>query len=452
MFKSKDRVESEREMRIQGVMKIGWMVLAIAICVGLMVGEFSAAKANGNSANESTKQAANQEREFHQTYDLAPNGMVGLYNNSGNIRITTWNENRVKVDAVKHGRRDEDFARVQIEVSAKPDRIEVRVVYPTGVNWRGGGVSVDFDVKVPATSAISPVNTTSGDITVTGKIERVIARATSGNISVTDVNDTASLTTTSGNVTAKRVSGELRANASSGELILSEAGSRLVAQTASGSIHASDVRDDATAIVSSGDVRLEKIGGRAVAKASSGTVTINDVGGDAQADSMTDDVTVTNVRGRATVTAISGNIVLRNISEGIRARGVSGSVTVSDCNGVIEVNTTSDSIILTNIDSRDVAAKTTSGDVRFTGKIQDGGRYEFESFSSDVVLIIPPDSNFSLTAKTHNGSVNTEFPLQLTRTIGGSLMSGTIGKGGAEVRASSFSGSVQIKKGVKQTR
>lgn len=421
------------------VKKIGRLVSAIAFGCLLMAGgwQLFGAQAAGQSS---------QEREFHQTYELAPNGTVGVFNSSGNIRISTWDQNKVKVDAVKEGRREEDFARVQIQVDARPDRIEIRVVYPTGYNWRGGGVSVNFDVKLPRTVAINPANSSSGDIVVTGPIERVLARTSSGNLTATDVKDSAGLTTSSGNIQATRIGGELRANATSGNLTINDVNSRVIAQASSGSIHATQVRDDATATVSSGEVRLEKIGGRAVARTSSGSVIVNDVGGDVQAGTMSDNVTVTNVRGRATLNAISGNLVARNVSEGVRATAVSGSVTISDCKGVISANSTNDVITLTNIDSRDVIAKTVSGDVRFTGKIQDGGRYEFESFNGSVVLNFPSDSNFNLTAKTHSGSVNTEFPVQLTRTTGGTLMSGTVGKGGVDVVVSSFNGNVQIRK------
>lgn len=421
------------------VKKIGRLVAVIAFGCLLTAGgwQLFGAQAAGQGS---------QEREFHQTYELAPNGTVGVFNSSGNIRISTWDQNKVKVDAIKEGRREEDFARVQIQVDAKPDRIEIRAVYPTGYNWRGNGVSVNFDVKLPRTAAITPANSSSGDIVVTGPIERVVARTSSGNLTATDVKDSTGLTTSSGNIQAARISGELRANATSGNLTINDVNSRVIAQASSGSIHATQVRDDATATVSSGDIRLEKIGGRAVARTSSGSVVVNDVGGDVQAGTMSDNVTVTNVRGRATLNAISGNLVAREVSEGVRATTVSGSVTISDCKGTINANSTNDVITLTNIDSRDVIAKTISGDVRFTGKIQDGGRYEFESFNGSVVLTLPSDSSFNLTAKTHSGSVNTEFPVQLTRTTGGTLMSGTVGKGGAEVVVSSFNGSVQIRK------
>jgi len=438
-------VESESEMKIQGVMKIGQLAFVLMLAIGWWLVADGWRLAPVQAAVRANNQS-NQEREFHQIYDLASKGTVGIYNSSGNIRVTTWNENRVKVDAVKRGRREEDFARVQIEINAKPERIEIRAVYPNGFNTRGGGVSVDFDVKVPRASSISPINSSSGDVNVTGPVERLIARTSSGNLTVIDVTDTASLTASSGNIHATRIGGELRANASSGNLTINEIGSRLFAQTSSGSIHATQIHDDATATVSSGEIRLEKIGGRAIARASSGMVWINDVGGDAQADSLSDDVTVTNVRGRVTANATSGSITIRNAGEGVRARAISSSVTVSDCKGSIDAGSVSDSITLTNIDSRDVVAKSTSGSVRFTGKIQDGGRYEFESFSSSVVLVIPPDSNFNLMAKTLNGSINTEFPVKITRTPGGNMVTGTVGKGSAEVRVSTFNGSVQIKK------
>lgn len=434
-------------MKIRGKKKTGRMALAVAVGCLLIAnagGRFLGAKA--------ARQAGDQDREFHQTYDLAANGTVSVYNTSGNIRITSWNENRIKVDAVKHGRREENLARVRIEVNPQPDHVEIRAVYPNGVNWRGGGVSVDFDLKVPRTASISPANSNSGDIAITGPVERAIARTSSGNITVTDIKDTASLTATSGGITATRVGGELRANASSGDLTINEVGSRLIAQTSSGSIHATQIRDDATATVSSGEVRLEKVGGRAVARASSGPVWINDVGGDAQASSMSDNLTVTNVRGRANLSAISGGITVRNIGEGVRARSVSGPVTISDSKGSIDAGSTSDSVSLINVDSQEVSASSTSGNVHFTGKIRDGGHYELESFNGNVVLIIPMDSGFNLTAKTHDGSINTEFPLQLTRTTGGSLMSGTVGRGGAEVRVSTFNGNVQIKKDTGKAR
>ncbi|HYE65584.1 MAG TPA: hypothetical protein VD966_08375 [Pyrinomonadaceae bacterium] len=39
--------------------------------------------------------------EFHQTYPLTPDGRISLENMNGSVRITAWDRQEVKVDAVK---------------------------------------------------------------------------------------------------------------------------------------------------------------------------------------------------------------------------------------------------------------------------------------------------------------------------------------------------------------
>ena len=390
--------------------------------------------------------------ELHETYDLAVGGTVAVSNVSGYIRITSWEENRVKVDAIKRGRNQDDAALVEIQVITQPNRVELRTIYPRG---RSNNTWVDYDVKVPRSAILNSLSSISGDITVSDSVARVTARSTSGNVTVREVTGDAFLTTTSGNIRADRIGGALTIGTNSGELFIGEVNSTLNARSLSSNIRVTGVRDDVTANTLSGNVELKRIGGRATARSTSGLVTINDVGGDVVADSTSDSVTVTDVRGRVTANTLSGNVIIRQAQEGVRATAVSGSIQLTDVKGRIEVNSTSDEVILTNIDSRDVVAKSNSGSVRFTGKIYDDGRYEFVSFSSEVLLLVPPDSNFNLTATSHSGSINTEFPLQLgpgSKLGERGAITGTIGKGGAEVRAASFSGSVIIRKNLAANR
>ncbi len=403
---------------------LNMMLPAIALAFGWLA---------GCGAIEVAAQTGVRGRELHETYELAPNGSVGVSNLSGYIRVTSWDENRVKVDAVKRGQRGEDPAQVEIQITATTQRIEIRTLYPRG----SSNISVDYDLKVPRTSSLSTLNSTSGEITITGPVARAIARSTSGNIH------------------AAKVGGEFQANTTSGNVVVSEIESRLFVQATAGSVTAMDIRDDATVGATSGNVKLERIGGRAVARSLSGWISVSDVGGDAQAESTSQNVTINKVRGRVNAHSLSGSIVVREASEGVRAGSISGKIEVYDSKGRIEVGSTSAEIILDNIESRDILVRSTSGPVRFAGKVSDDGHYEFESFSSDVVLILPPESSFTLTTKSQTGSVNTEFPLQLGRrpTIENrGYLAGTVGKGGAEIRAASFSGSVHIKKSTGQPR
>src|SRR5947209_5220340 len=45
--------------------------------------------------------------EFHQTYPLTANGRVSLENINGGVHIAVWDQNEVKVDAVKRAYRRE---------------------------------------------------------------------------------------------------------------------------------------------------------------------------------------------------------------------------------------------------------------------------------------------------------------------------------------------------------
>lgn len=425
-------------MKLRGMEKIGRLVLI----------SFAAFWPLTDAPARSEGQA----RELRETYDLAQGGAVAVTNSSGYIRVTSWNENRVRVDAVKQGRRDEDFSQVEIQVMARPERIEIRTIYP-----RSGGsrVSVNYDLKVPRGAVLNALTTSSGEITVSDPIARVMARSTSGAITVREVAGDATLSSTSGRITADRAGGLLSVNSTSGDLIVGEVASTLNARCASCNISARGARGDVTARTNSGNIEIERAGGRVTANSMSGWVKINDAGGDVIAESYSDSIIVTNARGRVVATALSGDVAIRNAGEGARVSAVSGSVEIGDSKGRIEVSATSGSITLNNIDSRDISAKATSSGVTFTGKLYDDGRYEFASFSGNVVLILPPDSNFNLTTNSFSGSVNTEFPLRLSQSgqLGGrGPIAGVVGRGGADVRAISHSGSVQIKKSAGQAR
>jgi DUF4097 and DUF4098 domain-containing protein YvlB len=445
----------EREdlkMKLQGMAKIGRLgLVSAATCLSLLaavafIPAKSVSQAGAQSASRERSQSEGQARELHETYDLSPGGAVAVTNTSGNIRVTSWNENRVKVDAVKRAQRDEDPGQVEIQIVPRPERIEIRTVY---LRDRGSRVSVDYELKVPRSAVLNSLTTSSGDITVNDPVARVTARSSSGAITVREVTGDANLTSTSGRITTGRVGGSLNVNATSGELVIGEVASSLTARCSSCNISARGLRDDVTAITSSGNINLERIGGRATARATSGWVKINEVGGDVIAESYSDSVSVTNVRGLVAVKALSGPVTIRNAGEGARVEAVSGSVDIRDSKGRIDVNATSGSITLNNIEGKDVMAKAASGGVLFTGRLYEGGHYEFISFSSNVVLVLPPDSNFNLTVNSLSGAINTEFPLTLGqgRQLGNRApISGVVGKGGAEVRAISYSGGVQIKK------
>ena len=145
---------------------------------------------------------------------------------------------------------------------------------------------------------------------------------------------------------------------------------------------------------------------------------------------------------------------MRKADEGVRANSTSANIEIVNAKGRVEAETVSGSIMLRDVDSHDLRLKSLSSGVQYQGKLYADGRYEFNSFSGNVIVVLPADSEFNLTAQSFSGSINTEFPLQITsgRLSARGPIQGVVGKGGAQVKAESFSGSVHIKKLLAQAR
>ena len=178
----------------------------------------------------------------------------------------------------------------------------------------------------------------------------------------------------------------------------------------------------------SGDVHLDPLGGAAKVRSVSGNV---DVLGAAGAD-----VSVTS--GDLTVANIVGDAYIKTISGTVKATKVQGSVETESVSGDLDLKDVSE--------ARNVTGKTISGDITYVGTILAGGNYELTAHSGNVVMHIPANSSFDLEAGTFSGVIDSDFEIQVEGKISPKEVHGTVNKGGARIRAKSFSGNVEIRK------
>jgi Putative adhesin len=140
-------------------------------------------------------------QQFHQTYPLSSRGRFSLENVNGDVQITGWDRDQVKVDAVKTVWSGTSLEDLKIEVESRPDAIRIETTYPRhwfgDPHWR-----VDYTITLPKYASINKVGLINGGLNV---------KNVSGDISASSVNGHIETQGSSGEVNLSAVNGTIRA-------------------------------------------------------------------------------------------------------------------------------------------------------------------------------------------------------------------------------------------------
>ena len=256
-----------------------------------------------------------------------------------------------------------------------------------------------------------------------------------------------------GTVELSLVSGEIMVNGGGGSDVRLRASSERgrLELTATSNRIALEVRSDQGRM---GDTRYEvtvPAGTRVLMRGVSGDLTARDVRGEVEASSVSGNVEIRNAATRVVAGSVSGDVTVAQVAGPVRANSVSGDVTVEDVQGDIGVETVSGDITLDRIASRSVRTKSVSGDVQYDGSFESAGRYEFNSHSGDIRLVVPAELGALLTLQTFSGEIQSDFPLTITPAAGERRgrprsMTFTLGQGGARIDVETFSGDVRLER------
>lgn len=208
-----------------------------------------------------------------------------------------------------------------------------------------------------------------------------------------------------------------------------------------------------------GDARYEVSvprGARLILEAVSGDVSAKGSQGEIEASSVSGDVDVTDGVRAVSVESVSGSVHAAQVNGSLRAETVSGELRVENVTGDVEASTVSGDVRLIGIQSKDVRTESVSGGLTYTGTIEPGGRYGFESHSGAINLNIPRNAGAQFSVETFSGGVNADFPITIPGNPRGRNREGhmefTIGDGRARVTAQTFSGEIVINSSGSTTR
>ncbi len=184
----------------------------------------------------------------------------------------------------------------------------------------------------------------------------------------------------------------------------------------------------------------------------SGSVDVRGVHGDIEARAQSGDVQVRDAGDRLDIESLSGDVSIAGVKGETRVNTISGAIALSAARGDVTAETVSGDVELRDVIAKQVRIHTTSGDVDFSGSMLDGGRYEFNTHSGELVLGLPADIGAELSVSTFSGGIESDFPITLKageHGIGASQakrLNFTLGRGTARIVAETFSGDITLRK------
>ena len=193
-----------------------------------------------------------------------------------------------------------------------------------------------------------------------------------------------------------------------------------------------------------------------VLRSVSGDIRVTTLNGELRVDTVSGDVVATSVRRIRQAKTISGDLeIVESDGDEVTGLTVSGTLVARNVKArTVDLSSVSGDLRLTDVESDRAFVRSVSGNVDFSGRLSQQGRYEFQSHSGDVRVSPLNSQGFSLEASTFSGDLRSDFPLTLQGNQPNGLgprrtprgIRGSFGSGGAVLTLQSFSGNITIVK------
>ena len=181
-------------------------ILALAL-VTPIANQMSSTSAAGNSPVVGPIQKPRGDElteQFSQAYPLSPTGRVHISNINGDVHINVWDQNSVKVDAVKRAYSQQRLSEATIEVTNTEDSVKIKTKYPQNQNFGGNrddsAASVEYTLTVPRGARLQGAELVNGSLDIEGLQGDVNASLVNGAVKAERLGGAVKLSTVNGRI------------------------------------------------------------------------------------------------------------------------------------------------------------------------------------------------------------------------------------------------------------
>lgn len=183
-------------------------ILALALVTPIanqMMAGTTAAAGNSPVAGPIQKPRGDElTEEFHQTYPLSPTGRVHISNINGDVHINVWDQNSVKVDAVKRAYSQQRLSEATIDVTNTEDSVKIKTKYPQNQNFGGNrddsAASVEYTLTIPRGARLQGAELVNGSLDLEGLQGDVNASLVNGAVKADRLGGSVKLSTVNGRI------------------------------------------------------------------------------------------------------------------------------------------------------------------------------------------------------------------------------------------------------------
>jgi hypothetical protein len=125
-----------------------------------------------------------------------------------------------------------------------------------------------------------------------------------------------------------------------------------------------------------------------------------------------------------------------NVNGAVHVHGLTSTVKAATVNGGCDIET-----------SGSGQASTVNGALHASiGRLDDGDELSFHTVNGTITLQLPANANAEFASSTVNGNIQSDFPVTVSDGWGPRSARGTIGHGGARLRAHTVNGSIRLER------
>lgn len=192
-----------------------------------------------------------------------------------------------------------------------------------------------------------------------------------------------------------------------------------------------------------GNVLVDNIKGLADIKTSDGNVQIGSVKGPVAIKTSDGNIFLDQCSESADLKTSDGNIKVNWIKSDVSARTSDGSISIQKAEGSITAKTSDGGIEVEEFGSK-IEAMTSDGSITAKMKNQPQEGCRLKTSDGSIRLYISEDIKITIDAKSHDGRIKTDFPMEITGELDDNKLYGKINGGGPEVYLLTSDGSIHL--------